>query len=246
MPLDWTCETIRLSLFSTEAIRLSNDDWKSLTGQDEPEQEQKGSGRHVFAGPLFGGQLSLGAVANRCDCILSPLASAEQLTEDFVPSVGQWPTPFESFQKVTEPFISSLRFPVSRMAFATTLLNRHKTALEAYKALVTQIKSISRPPEELNDLVFRINWPKNSTIDNALSINRITTWSVQQLQFQIIVPEANSPGAFVNDLSHVVRFELDHNTDQKHTTPFDAARLLPIYKELTNLALQNAAEGEVL
>jgi hypothetical protein len=93
--------------------------------------------------------------------------------------------------------------------------------------------------------VFRINWPTSSTVDNTLTINRITTWSVQQLQFQILVPDGNSPGAFVNDLSYVFRFELDHNTDQKHATPFDAGRLLPIYKELTNLALQNAAEGEV-
>jgi hypothetical protein len=246
MPLDWTCETIRLSLFSTEAIRLSTEDWKSLTGQDEAEQEQKGAGRHVFAGPLFGGQLSLGAVANRCDCILNPITAPEQLREDFVPSVGQWPTPFESFQNATEPFLSSLRFPVSRMAFAATLLNPHKTSLEAYKALVTQVKSITHPPETLHDLIFRINWPTNSTADNVLTINRITTWSVQQLQLQIMIPDGNSPATFVDDLSYVVRLELDHNTDQKQTTPFDATRLLPIYKDLTNLALQNAAEGEVL
>src|SRR5260370_9470181 len=103
---DWTCGGSRLSLFSTEAVKLSTEDWKSLTGQEEPAQEQKGAGRHVFAGPLLGGQLSLGAVANRCDCILNPLTSTEPLTDSFVPSVCQWPTPFETFPPPTEPVLS--------------------------------------------------------------------------------------------------------------------------------------------
>jgi len=245
MPLDWTCENIRLSLFSTEAIRLSGEDWKDLTGQEEADQEQKGAGRHVFAGPLFGGQLSLGAVANRCDCILSPITPTEMITDEYVPSVGQWPIPFEGFQKATEWYLTRVRYPVSRMAFAATLLNKHTNRLDAYKALVTQVKSITHPPEALHDLIYRINWPTNSTVDNTLLLNRITTWSVQQLQLQILVPDGNSPNAYMNELSFQLRLELDHNTDQKHTTPFDATRLLPIYKELTNLALQNAAEGEI-
>jgi hypothetical protein len=196
--------------------------------------------------PLFGGQLSLGAVANRCDCILSPLPSTEQLnTDDFLPSVGQWPTSFEGFREATEEYLTKIKYPVSRMAFAATLLNRHETNLGAYKALVTQVKSITHPPEALHDLLLRINWPTNSTVDNTLSLNRITTWSVQQLQFQILLPDGNNPAAFKNELSYQLRLELDHNTDQKHTTPFDVARLLPIYRELTNLALQNAAEGEI-
>ena len=129
------------------------------------------------------------------------------------------------------------------MAFATTLLSPQKSELDAYKALVSQVKSITHPPETLHDLVFRINWPTNSTVDNALMLNRITTWTVQQIQLQILVPDSNA-AAFVNDLSYVLRFEIDHNTDAKHTAPFDAARLVPIYRELTNLALQNATEGE--
>jgi hypothetical protein len=243
MPLDWTCETIRLSLFSTEAARISIDDWRSITDQDEPEQEQKGAGRHIFASSMFGGRLNLGAIANRCDCILVPITTEEKLTENFVPSVGQWPIALEIFQKATESFISKVKFPVSRIAFATTLTAPFATPVAAYKALVSLVKSISHPPEVLHDLVFRINWPK--TFNDFLTLNRITTWSVQQLQLQIQTLEANS-STFVNDLSYMLRLELDHNTDAKHTTAFDPTELLPIYRELINLALQNAVEGEVL
>src|SRR6266404_2416352 len=105
MPLAWISENVRLSLFSPEAIRLSSDNWKLLTDQDEAAQEQKGGGRHVFAGPLIGGQFSLGALANRCDIILAPANAADQLRDDIVPSVGQWPTALEEFQIRTEAFL---------------------------------------------------------------------------------------------------------------------------------------------
>jgi hypothetical protein len=245
MPLDWTCETIRLSLFSSEAVRLSADDWKRLTGQNEPEQEQKGSGRHVFASALIGGQLSLGAIANRCDCILSPITQAE-MSEGYIPSIGQWPSALEHFQMLTEPFLEKLPFPVTRMAFAPVLVHPAKDRLEAYKTLISLVKSIKQPRENMHDLLFRVNWPKNSTAENGLTLNRITTWSVQQYQLQLFVPDGNSPVTFVNELTYALRLELDHNTDQKHVTAFDAARIVPIYRELTNLALQNAVEGEVL
>jgi hypothetical protein len=244
MPLSWTCETIRLSLFSSEAVRLSTENWKQLTGQNEPEEEQKGSGRHVFASAMIGGQLSLGAIANRCDCILSPIPNQAEMPDDYVPSVGQWPSALEKFQKLTEPFLEKLPFPVTRIAFAPVLLRPSKDRLEAYKTLVSLVKSIKQPPENMQDLLFRINWPKTSTAENGLTLNRLTTWSVQQYQLQVLVPDGNSPSAFGH--ATVLRFELDHNTDQKRVTPFDAARVVPIYRELTNLALQNALEGEVL
>jgi hypothetical protein len=244
MPLNWTCESIRLSLFSSEAVRLKTEDWKRLTGQDEPEQEQKGSGRHVFASALIGGQLSLGALANRCDCILSPIAQAE-MPEDYILSVGQWPSALEHFQKLTEPFLEKLPFPVTRMAFAPVLLHPFKEQLEAYKALISLVKSVKQPPENMHDLLFRINWPKNSTVDNGLTLNRITTWSVQHYQLQLFVADGNIPSTFMNELTYALRLELDHNTDQKHVTAFDAACIVPIYREFTNLALQNAVEGEV-
>jgi hypothetical protein len=246
MALDWTCESIRLSLFSAQAVRLSADNWRELSGQDEPEQEQKGAGRHVFAGSMLGGQLGLGTIANRCDIMLNPSGTQADVPEGYIPSVGQWPSVIEAFQKHVEPFLATLPFPVLRMAFAPVLVHPFRDRLEAYKTLISLLKSIKQPPERVHDLLFRINWPQNSTALNGLTLNRITTWSVQQYQLQFFVPDGNSPATFLRELTHGLRLELDHNTDQKRNIPFDAECLIPIYRELTNLALQNAAEGEVL
>ncbi|MGY4461528.1 hypothetical protein [Bradyrhizobium sp. LB13.1] len=245
MALDWTCESIRLSLFSSQAVKLSGDNWKVLTGQAEAEEEQKGATRHVFASSMLGGQFALGAIANRCDIILTPTTVVD-VPEDYIPSVGQWPSALEGYQKHVEAFLEQVPFPVMRMAFAPVLVLQFKEKIEANKALLSLLKSVKQPPENMRDLLFRINWPKSSTVMNDLSYNRITTWSVQQYQMALFVPDGNSPATLVQELTHGLRLELDHNTDQGRNTPFDAGRLVPIYRELTNLALQNAAEGEVL
>ncbi|MCK1322772.1 hypothetical protein IVA94_18095 [Bradyrhizobium sp. 156] len=243
MALNWTCESVRLSLFSSQAVRLSPENWTALSGQEEAEQEQKGTGRHVFAGPMLGGQFTLGAIANRCDCILGPVGAVGP-PEDGIPSVGAWPVALEGFQKLTEPFLEKLHFPVTRMALAPVLVHPFHERIEAYTALMSLLKSIKQPADALHDLLFRVNWPTDSAAVHGLSINRLTTWSV--LQYQIQVFAADGPTSFMDVVSHGLRLEMDHNTDQKYVGPFDAGQLVPIYKELTNLALQNAAEGEVL
>ncbi|WP_315704999.1 MULTISPECIES: hypothetical protein [unclassified Bradyrhizobium] len=244
MALNWLTESVRLSLFSSQVVKLTGENWKQLTGQDEPEQEQKGSGRHVFASNIIGGQLHLGAIANRCDIILSPVAETD-MPEDIL-SVGNWPNSLEQFQKLTEPFLERLPFPVVRMALAPALLQRFPDRLSAYKTLVSLVKTINQPPEKLHDLLLRVNWPQSSAVVDGLRLNRLTSWSVVQIQVQMLVSDGNRPATYMNEPAYALRLELDHNTDPKHIESFDAARLVPIYRELVNLALQNAQEGEVL
>jgi hypothetical protein len=245
MPLEWTCESIRLSLFSTNALAVVGDDWTALTNQAEAEREQKQAGRRLFSSQLMGGQLGMSSVANRVDIILSPSTKVEDMSEDNLPSVGRWPTCFEPFRQATEEYLRKFNLPIQRIAFGLVLLSVHRERLDAYKALASQIKSISHAPEVLQDLLFRINWPQNSTADNTLSLNRLTTWQVLQMQLQVVVPDGNSPSSFVNPLAHVMRLELDHSTDGGRTEPFDGEQLVPIYRDLANLALQNAEQGEV-
>ncbi|WP_375783027.1 hypothetical protein ACE10Z_24315 [Bradyrhizobium sp. Pha-3] len=242
MSFDWICESLRLTAFSTGTASITGEDWKRLTGQDEAEQEQKGGGRHIFVSNLMGGQLSLGALGNRCDCVLIPGVPGAS----GVPSLGAWPGAMYSFLEKTIPLLERMSFPVARVGFAPILLLPFPERLDAYKALTSLVKSIKHPADKLHDLHFRINWPVASKTDSTLRLNRITTWSVVQIQLQVFTPDAVNPAAFSDDITHALRLELDHNTDVKHATAFDAALLAPIYRELADLALENAILGEVL
>lgn len=245
MPLDWTCETLRLSLFSSDSLLVTGDDWSALTSQTEAEREQRQAGRKTFSSELFGGLLSLSSIANRADIVLSPSTNVERLSEDNIPSIGPWPACLDLFREATEAYLPKFGVPIYRVAFGAILLSVHRERLDAYKVLTSQVKSLSHPPEALHDVLFRINWPQNSTADNSLMLNRLTTWRVQQAQLQVVVPDGNSPPSYVHPLAHVMRLELDHNTDASRTEPFDADLAIPIYRELTNLALQNAEQGEI-
>jgi hypothetical protein len=130
------------------------------------------------------------------------------------------------------------------MAVGAVLLAPQPNLEDAYKSLLGMVESVEGNPAKMRDLVFRVNWPVNSTSVNGLMINRLTTWTVIQIRYQVQVGNANVL-LDATPLSHFVRLEIDHNTDAQRTQPFDQNRLVPIYGELANLALENAEKGEL-
>jgi hypothetical protein len=242
---EWQCESVRLSLFSPGGLRLTSQDWTNLSGQEEAENEQKGSGRHVFASNMLGGQLSLSVIGNRCDCILAAVVMADTVSDAGVPAIGRWPDCFEAFQNVTEAYLQRFGVPVNRLAFGATLVSPQESLLDAYRVLTEQATSLNQDPSRLHDVLFRINWPRNSQVDNTLTLNRLTTWQVQQIQELQLIVGSDAPTSVINPVAYVTRLELDHNTAPAHVAPFDEARLVPIYREIANLALQNADQGEI-
>ena len=59
MALNWSVQFLRLSLFSSTDVVLSDKDWKAITGEDEASTRQNIPGGKVFAGQFLGGQLNL-------------------------------------------------------------------------------------------------------------------------------------------------------------------------------------------
>jgi hypothetical protein len=49
MDLDWQAEFVRVSLFSNASIKISDDDWKHITGQDEAATRTQIPGGHALA-----------------------------------------------------------------------------------------------------------------------------------------------------------------------------------------------------
>ena len=74
-------------------------------------------------------------------------------------------------------------------------------------------------------------------------INRVTTWSVGQFRLQAMFVDVGVPGGVSGPYS--LRLDIDHNTDSKHADPFEVVQFVPIFRELSALASQNADEGEI-
>jgi hypothetical protein len=244
MTLEWSVETLRVSLFSTEVVSLGPDDWKGLTGKDTPDAEQKVVGRHTMSGPFLGGQFSLSASGSRLDCILAALVPSDPIPQAYIPTVGHWPDVCREFVAATEPWLAATGAPIVRIAFGAVLLGPQPSLDDAYKSLFGTLKSLKGDPTKMRDLIFRVNWPVNSTSVNGLTINRLTTWAVVRVQFKLLVETGANVILDETPGSYFVRLEIDHNTTQR-TDPFDKNGLSAIYKELTKLALENAEKGEL-
>jgi hypothetical protein len=245
MALEWSAETLRVSFFSNDVVKLSPDDWKKITGKDAPEAEQKVIGRHTMSGPFLEGQLSLSATGLRLDCVLAAPPPPDPVPEAYVPIVGRWPEVCKEFLAATEEWVGGIGSPIIRIAVGAVLLAPQPGLEDAYKSLLGMVESVEGNPAKMRDLVFRVNWPVNSTSVDGLILNRLTTWTVVQMQYQVLVSPIANVLVDATPVSYFVRLEIDHNTDAHRTQPFDQNRLVPIYTELTNLALENAEKGEL-
>ncbi|WP_064033946.1 hypothetical protein [Methylosinus sp. R-45379] len=244
MAMDWIVETLRVSLFSTHTIDISNADWTKITGQDEAETQKKALGRRTMTGPYRNAILNLSASGNRSDCIVTPrFPTPDAIEENYIPSVGAWPSVCESFVEDTATWVTNSDVSISRIAFGAVLLGRCESREQAYRYLLGSLKSVKGDPERMAEVIFRVNWPlKSDTVEN-LVINRITQWSVLEVRVQLAIDFTNS--TIETAPMFVVRLELDHSTDAQRSEPFDRDSVPLIYRELVQLAFENAKEGEL-
>jgi hypothetical protein len=244
MALDWTVETLRVSLFSSDTVKLSEDHWRSLTSQDESEGRQTTAAVRAYTGTFLDAHLTLTATGNRLDAILGPIPPSE-LTGLKLPSIGPWEQTFDAFGGPVANWLVTLDFPIVRVAFGAIIFSPSSDRTTAYEQLKRLLKSVQVDPVNMRELLFRVNWPLASQTVPGVSINRITNWSAVQIIFNIfqVAPARTiiSPSA---DILNAVRLEIDHSTDVDRSQPFDAHQLVAIYRELMCLASANATAGE--
>jgi hypothetical protein len=125
MALEWQAETIRVSLFSNEAVKVTDVDWHAITGQDEAPIRQTLSHSRTLAGPFLGGDFAVSALLDRTVCFLTPAAPGKSTPEEGFPTVGEWRSTFNEFLKATRGWVEKYPVSVTRLGVAATLLARY-------------------------------------------------------------------------------------------------------------------------
>jgi hypothetical protein len=246
MEIDWKVELLRLSVFSNRDHQVSDDDWTAVTGQAESQTRQSppGGGR-VYQGIHREAQLTIASYGQRVDVVqtVNPAVAPQDTGPDV--TFGDWTQVREQFVHDTEHWLSSVGFPVVRLAFSCVLLAPAEDRLAAYQVLEKLLRSVIVDPVRMRELIFRINWPVKSAVVPDLALNRITTWASIFLQSVRVQLGGGTPSVYSGAKKRdFVRLELDHNTDEARTEPFEPTQLVPIYKELVELAIEDAAKGE--
>jgi hypothetical protein len=114
---------------------------------------------------------------------------------------------------------------------------------DAYARLSELLSSVSVKPE-MRDLIYRVNWRKNSAVVHELIINRITTFASISISRATVTVDNIAP-MLLEPPAEFVRLEMDHNTVQEWGKVFDREHVVRIYEELISIAGDNAARGEV-
>ena len=105
--------------------------------------------------------------------------------------------------------------------------------------------SVKVDPAGMRELLYRVNWPRQSAVVPGLEINRLTTWSALMVALGLLqVTGKEMTVANMESEIHAVRLDLDHNTSQDHKEPFAPNIRIPILNELLSMARENAKAGE--
>lgn len=246
MTLDWKAHTIRFSLFPVAGVSVQQLDlWRDVIGGlPDTEESRLKEGLKRQSGPYRTGTITTSTSPVRIDLFLTPPNLLEAMPPDFPSgtsfSAGAYFEEFEKLYEVVTDWLPACGIPIQRMAIGGVALAPAQNTEDAYAQLASQIRSLSVSPV-MRDLVFRVNWRRDSTLTDVGTLNRITAWSAAAIEAGMVVAGTNQ--------AHTVRemfasLDLDLSTPSERTQAFEASQLAPILSELYDLACEILRDGE--
>ena len=242
--MNWDCQKSAFDAFFLRSVHrrgcsLDSDHriTKSETRQNLPTGKQ-------LIGKFENGQLSLVSAGSRFDIVMSADPRNQRFDENVLPKIDSWLAARAVFEIKTSQWLATCSTPIVRMAFGATLVFPTQSRHENYVKLRSLLKSVKVDPEAMR-IFLRVNWPAKSEVVDGLVVNRLTNWGSLQIKSMFMqVSGASLAPVPTGPELHVVRLEIDHNTDQENTVPFSSDDLVPLYKELIAFAADNAEKGE--
>jgi hypothetical protein len=244
----WQAESLRLTVFPEETeIASATQWWEKLTGQPpEARNEKPREGRLQDAGDHEENKLILALQPGRIDWQLAGDLQAETGPDDWL-TVGAIPAVLHGFAELMERWFQFEERPtINRIALGAVLVQPVVSLEEGYGRIATYLP-FEFMSEGASDLIFRINRPRPSkTGVEELNINRLCTWSVaarRGIQLGLDVASGVQTTA-ITDQQLACRAELDINTAPDSLGKLPQDRLLDILKEMVDLGVEIADEGD--
>jgi hypothetical protein len=244
----WRVESLRVTVFPSPTTRPDSTDWwPTLFGQ--PAEARVSRPRllgYQETGSFERGRVILAVAPTRIDWNyvpgeLAPDADGPDLLE--LGSLSEAIRPFFEVMSRWLPLAPDLQ----RLAFGAVVLSPAADTADAYRRLQHFIPAV-RLDERSTDFLYQINRPRSSRLGiGGLQINRVTKWSVGLLQSVVvtITPTGVQHIAQESQNTSVIRLEIDTNTAPSFTGNIPRDRLLEIFDELAELAVEVAIRGDI-
>jgi hypothetical protein len=143
------------------------------------------------------------------------------------------------FDNLVCAYLDRLEAAVVRIAFGAILQRPAENRDEAYEWIGRLAPSVKVDPANTRELIYRVNRPKMGA--HGIELNRIMTWSAAVIRKAVIANQTTAGWTEEN----FTRLEIDNSTPAERTEPLDRRQLVAIFKELEEMAAENAARGEL-
>jgi hypothetical protein len=246
----WEPLHIQLVIFPNISPVDLNEDWfRDITGKKATESKVEPHLR-IYAGDLDDfGILNITIDQLRIVLTVGPKVDVETMPALF-PTLGPINTTIPSFVRVGAKLLKAgcSQMKVMRLGFICRIVQPVKDHNSGYKTLRQYLPTVNLDPKS-TDFMYRINRRRKSvTGPRQLLLNRLSTWSIitRAVQAQTVLSTGQaSEKKSVVPPSLACMAELDINTDPGFPSELPRSKLVPIFRELVELATEIAAKGDV-
>jgi hypothetical protein len=238
----WVVEELRATLFRVPSPS-DYGTWTRLTG--EPPANQSANPRtHTYHedGPFLGGLLSVDVTLDRHDVRLSVLT--EDPAQAATSSLGHLDVACNPFRELCERWVRGQPASWRRIALGVNARLHVPTPAAGYERLAKYLPAVRLSPNS-SDFFYQINRRRTSNAVAGLSINRLSRWSVQRIQFASFAVGRVARPAIYGEPIHSCRAELDINTAAEHEGDLTADMVAALLPELQSLAGELLEVGDV-
>lgn len=253
---EWQVEGLRLTAFAAQAFTVdakeSTSWWAELVGQPpERELSRPRESRWQADGRLSGTDLSnaklvLSVDRHRIDWVLGPDVDREGPLGIESSHLGSFPTVLPVFLDMMRVWLTTTAPDLNRLALGVSLRLPVESREQGYQVISAYLPFDVDPAS--SDFLYRINRPTTSqSLGDGTSINRLTTWSVVQIETMIV---SLSPTGATRERPEGEPFvachlELDINTEANRTGELPHNRLDDALNELAEISTTIAERGDV-
>lgn len=239
--IDWQAESLRVTAFPMNTSEVSAEAiWETCTGKEPDETRIQRDGTETREVGHGNGRLFLVKQIDRLDWRYHVQPEEGEDPPDY-PVIGSLDSELNIIVELAKTWINSeSMIPIKRLAFAAVLLLPVESAGNGYEVLRTLLPTVNH--ENIKDLNFQVNRPRESNAIDGISINRLARWSVARFRFLA----TNLQMISSEDEKSACRLEFDVNTSAQQTAAFAPSLLPDLVDELVGTGLELSQRGDVL
>ncbi len=247
---DWEVQNLRLTLFPVEGFEPAQMNWLENVIDKPPERRETRPSQKTFidVGESDNGRLVNVLTPKRIDWQLSAI---EKKGTPF-DTVGPLPEVLSLFTTKLKGWLEGSAPRLHRVALGAKIFLGVGTRLEGNSVLGAYLPALGiDDPENSTDILYRINRRRPSKVLDGWKVNRLCTWTV--IEGVVAEIAAGRPAESelpinvqqVGERASACHIELDVNTDQDYKGPIPANLLGSILDELSTVAMELVAKGDI-